>query len=93
MHCYSGKLIEKITDHLTNFLIIENLFVKLDTQHRPLKRDLRNFDDDKLVKDIKELNLEQKMENIRSQINQKYTFFLENIIKVIDKNAPLKKTH
>ena len=26
------------------------------------------------------------------QINQKFTFFHENIMKVIDKNAPIKKT-
>ena len=43
------------------------------------------------MRDIEELNLKQKIENIRGQINQKYTFFHENIMKVIDKNAPLKK--
>ena len=37
------------------------------------------------------LNLKQKIENISGQINQKYTFFHENIMKVIDKNATLKK--
>ena len=60
MHCYSGNLIEKITDHLTNFLIIEKLTVKLDNQDRPLKRDLKNFDENKLVRDIEKLNLKQK---------------------------------
>ena len=48
MHCYSGNLIEKITDHLPNFFIIEKLTVKRDNQDRPLKRDLKNFDEDKL---------------------------------------------
>ena len=43
------------------------------------------------MRDIEELNLKQKIENIRGQIKQKYTFFHENIMKVIDKNAPLKK--
>ena len=90
MHCYSGKLIEKVNDHLPNFLIIEKLTLELDNQDRPLKRDLKNFDEDKLVRDIEEINLEQKTENI-GQINQKYTFYHENIMKVIDKNAPLKK--
>ena len=62
-------MIEKITDHLPNFLIIEKLTVKLDNQDRPLKRDFKNFDEDKLVRDIEELNLKQKVENIRGQIN------------------------
>ena len=43
------------------------------------------------MRDIEELNLKQKIENIRCQINQKYAFFHENIMKVIDKNTPLKK--
>ena len=42
------------------------------------------FDKAKLAKDIEELKLNQKIENIRGQINQKYTFFHENIMKVID---------
>ena len=42
------------------------------------------------MRDIEELNLKQKIENTRSQINQKYTSFHENIMKVIDKNATLK---
>ena len=91
MHCYSENVIEKNTDHLPNFLIIKKLTVKLDKQDRPLKRDLKNFDEDKLVSDIEELNLKQKIENIRGQINQKYAFFHENIMKVVDKNEPLKK--
>ena len=40
---------------------------------------------------IDKLNLKQKIENFRGKIDQKYTFFHENIMKVIDKNAPLKK--
>ena len=84
-------MIEKIADHLPNFLIIEKLTVKIDYRDRPLKRDFKNLDEDQLVRDIEELSLKQKIENIRGQINQKYTFFHENIMKVIDKNAPLKK--
>ena len=91
IHCYSGNLIEKITDHLPNFLIIEKLTVKLGIQDRPQKRDLKNFDEDKLVRDNEELNLKQKIENFSSQINQNYKFSHENTMKVIDKNAPLKR--
>ena len=83
MHCYCGNLIEKITDYLPNFLIIEKPTVKLDNQDRSLKRDLKNFDKDKLLRNIEELNLKQKIENIRGQINQNYKFFRENIMKVV----------
>ena len=92
MHCYKGNLIEKIPDHLPNFLIIKKLTVKLDNQNRPLKSDFKNFDENKFVRDIEELNLKLKIEIIRGQINQKYTFFHENIMKVTDKNTPLKNS-
>ena len=52
MHCYRGNLIEKITDHLLNFFIIEKLTVKRDNQDGPLKKDLKKFDEGKLVRDI-----------------------------------------
>ena len=72
-------------------LNIEKLTVKLDNQDRPQKRDFKNFDEDKLVRDNEELNLKQKIENFSGQINQNYKFSHENIMKVIDKNAPLKR--
>ena len=43
------------------------------------------------MRDIEELNLKQKTENIRRQISQKYTFFHEIIVTVSDRNATLKK--
>ena len=88
MQCYSGNLIEKVTDHLPNFLIIAKLTVKLDNQDGLPKRDLKNFDEDKPVRDFEQLSLKQKIENLKGQINQKYAFFHVYIIKVIDKNAP-----
>ena len=36
MDCYSGNLIEKITDHLLSFFIIKKLTVKQDKQDRSL---------------------------------------------------------
>ena len=35
-HCTSEKLIEKLTDHLPNFLIIENLNTNLEFKLKPL---------------------------------------------------------
>ena len=32
LHCLSGNLFEKISDHLPNFMIIENLFVLKKTK-------------------------------------------------------------
>ena len=44
-----------------------------------------------LIRDTEELNLKHETENMKSQINQKYTLLHENIMKATDRNVPLKK--
>ena len=39
MHCTSGNIIEKITEHLPNFLLIQSFNTQLDSKVKILKRD------------------------------------------------------
>ena len=50
LHCSSGNLIEKISDHFPNFLIIFIETIKVEELHntKVKKRDYSNFDSDKL---------------------------------------------
>ena len=48
MHCTSGNIIEKITDHLANFLLIEGLNTQLDSKVKTLKN-LQHFTLQKLM--------------------------------------------
>ena len=89
MHCTSGNIIEKITDHLPNFLLIEGLNTQLDSKVKTLKRDLQHFTPKKLINDFLALNLGEKLERTKD-INQKYELFHKNLVEVIDQNAPLK---
>ena len=57
VHCKSGNLLEKITDHLPNFLIIEKLSVRIKDKIRPIKRNFRNFQEENLIKDFQDFNL------------------------------------
>ena len=50
MHCASGNIIEKITDDLPDFLIIESLNTQLDCKVKTLKRDLQHFTPKKTYK-------------------------------------------
>ena len=43
-----------------------------------------------LLETLKNFNLKEEKKP-RGQINQKYTFLHDNIMKVINKNAPVKK--
>ena len=70
MHCTSGNIIEKITNHLPNFLIIENFNTMLDSKAKSRKRDLEHFTPQKLINDFLAVNLEEKLERAKD-INQK----------------------
>ena len=89
MHCTSGNIIEKITNHLSFFLIIESLNTQLDSKLKTLKRDRQNFTLEKLISDFLALNLGEILECTKD-INQKCELFHKNLVEVIDKNAPLK---
>ena len=89
MHCTSGNIIEKITDHLPNFLLIESLNTQLDSKVKTLKRDPQHFPPKKLINDFLALNLGEKLERTKD-INQKYELFHKNLVEVIDQNAPLR---
>ena len=49
MHCTSGNITEKVTDHLPNFSLIEGLNTQLDCNVKTLKRDLKHFTPKKLM--------------------------------------------
>ena len=69
-HCTSGNIIEKITEHLPIFLLIENLNTQLDSKIKSLKRDLQHFTPEKLINDFLALNSGEKLERTKD-INQK----------------------
>ena len=79
LHCYSGNLLEKISDHLPNFLIAEKLNVNIRQQQKPTIRDFTKFES---------LNLKENMKNY-SEIKEKYDFCHRNIMEVINNNAPI----
>ena len=90
MHCTSGNILEKISDHLPNFLIIEKLNYHIKKYDKPYKRDCTNFDEENLLNDIKILNLNKQIQKI-NDLNEKYDYFHGNIMQVVNKNIPLKK--
>ena len=56
---------------------------------KPKKRDLRNFNQELFFKKVKEQNFEQKIKDI-ADLNSKYEFVHDNIMKIIEKHAPMK---
>ena len=53
-------------------------------------KDYTNFHEENLLKDIKKLNLNEQIQKI-NDLNEKYDYFQDNIMQVVNKNIPLKK--
>ena len=76
MHCNSGNLLNKISDHLPNFIIVENLNLKTDNKQKIYKRSFENFEEKNFRNDINKLKLKEKIESFNC-INNKYKSFHE----------------
>ena len=82
---HSGNIIDKITGHLPNLVIIRSMRNKL--QKRKFKiRNMKNFDKTKYLSDIKEvdnLNLYQDKD-----VNKMYDVYQNKLIEITEKNVP-----
>ena len=72
------EVTESVTDHLLNFLIIENLNFKRKIKEKILKRDFSKSDKEKLIKDFHELKINNKIDKMKA-LNEKYILLHENI--------------
>ena len=84
VHCTSENLIEKITNHLTNILIVEGLTTHLGLKFKPLKRNFTHFKKEKLVKDIHELNVMEKLEHVKD-VTKNMNYFTKILLKLSTK--------
>ena len=83
----SGNLFDKISDHMPNFVIIEN--VKTKAEKKPIKRrDLKNFDTNKFQANL----LDSILPEIEKVVNAEdaYILFHEKYLSILDVHAPYK---
>ena len=82
----TGNLIDKISDHMPNFIIMRNMvFHRKKLQKRT--RCWKNFDENKYNEDINEIDLTPVILN-HSDANEIYTYFHNQYINVVNKHAP-----
>ena len=82
----SGNLVAKISDHLPNFIIIENINKKISKQKIKV-RDLHSFDKDKYPEDLKELeDLHLQKHN---NVNQMFKGYYDKLLLIINKHIKL----
>ena len=80
MHRTSGSIIEKITDHLPNVLIMENFNTQLDSNVKPQKKDLQHFTPQKLINDVLALNIGEELEHAKD-ITKNTNYFTKILLK------------
>lgn len=86
----SGNLLEHITDHLPNFLILPKCIKDTHFNQAIFKRDYTRFDQDVFNNQVKNLNLQSNLYNLHST-EDKYSYFHNNLLELINLHAPLKK--
>ena len=81
------NIIDKISDHLPNFLIIQNLKGERLTQKIQI-RNMKNFELETFSADLEKVELMDFSET--SNLNQMYNRFHQKLLNTISKNAPKK---
>ena len=84
----SGNIVDKISDHMPNFVIIEN-FVSSRTRKKIKKRDMKHFDEVAYHLDLQGINFTEKIKE-ENDVDNAYAIFHKHFIEIIDKHAPLK---
>ena len=88
-NCLSGNITTYISDHLPQFLIIENLKQPSFNQNPPISfRDYKNFNEEAFKTELRELDWSFVTEN--NDINLGFETFLPFMNKTLDKHAPIK---
>ena len=84
---YSGNIIDKISDHMPNFAIINNIFHKKRNQ-KIMVRDMSHFNEIIYKKD---LELLKRLDILKQKtVNEMLNAFHEKLLEINDKNAPFR---
>ena len=86
---FSGNLIDKISDHMPNFLNIEMTSPEQTSTVKVKKRDFSKFNSINFLKDLEDLNLDITI-NRYPDTNSKFNVLHKQLLFMIDIHAPFK---
>ena len=84
----SGNFVDKISDHMPNFLITQG-FDKFIQKKKIKLRDFSNFDQKSFLIDLNKTGLATKISHVY-EANEKFSIIHNHLIDVLNKHAPLK---
>ena len=83
---HSGNLLDRVTDHMPNFCIIEDTY-KVKKNRKIRIRDMQQFEKDNFLKDLEEL---KNLDLLQYKDCNMYNKFHEKYLQIIDKNIPYR---
>ena len=88
----SGNTTHPISDHLTQFVILEDLITpKPLPKTNVYKRNFDKFDSNKLKEDLREIDWTNEILKNGNDINQIFDIFYKNHSETVDRHVPLSK--
>ena len=90
MEGISGNLTIAISDHLAQFLIIEEDSTKVNSNSNHYKRDYAKFKKDDFLMDFLAIDFDE-ISSYSNDLNNSFNLYFDQINDVIDKHLPLRK--
>ena len=87
----SGNLRSFISDHYAQFLIIPLKAKTIHQKQNVFKRDLTNFNKNKLIDELNEIDWTTEIDILSEDINKSFILLETKINDIIEKHMPLKK--
>ena len=89
LNAVSGNLIDKVSDHLPNFVIYDAKG-KNNTKDISMSRDYRNFVNKNYIDDINKIDFNSSLVN-SNDLDTKYNLFQSQLLTINNKHAPLRQ--
>ena len=87
----SGNLRTSISDHFAQFLIIPHANKPTSLKENVFKRDTTNFDNDKFIEELSNIDWYTELETASKDINKSFTILEAKVNSIIEKHMPLKR--
>ena len=85
----SCNFLDKISDHMPSFILLENVFYKKSAKEKIMIRDFKTFDKNQYLSDLEKLNITRSLIECNN-VNSSYDLFHKEFMKIINKHAPCK---
>ena len=86
-----GNVTSTFSDHLTQFILLKDLFSKIPAVKSLIGHDWRKFESYKFISDLNQTDCEQILSTDKSDVNFSINQYLSKIDSILEIHAPLLK--